>query len=625
MATRHVDRRSRSRCVACAVTIALLAGSACSGERPTGGDRSSTATPADPSRTSAPQSGEDARGPGSSTGHADDLGALERAGIQVVPDVASLASVDAPVVLVEAQANRLLADLDLGAGVLGATIDELVPLPPDVPPMSYLIAAWVSVGDTTAAITARTWMGEQAWDRAPEVRFPDAVVALFVNDIASAVDAAAEPDDGSLQIDTTGLLATPTEAAASGSAAQGFASVERTVRGVPAGPCSAVQQFLSSSLAAVVNALHINPVEGGGLFAGIANVFVNVFNTAVRLAARAIAGLIDELTAPVFDVIRAGIAALGVATQFASFFRDTKLTITTEPTGPYRFAIGAEPDIEGQLLARAHSLSGEWPAELVDCANATNVSLPKPIGPGAATTWTVRQPTPVISATSTTNPVGDDLIARLEFVTGRESDDDAKGSETNSAAFTTARIPRKDVDDLLQLGRDQARAALAILLGRIPIAPLRDLASAALRAVVDPVLARVDQEIAGAAGGMFALSGQHVVYVRFHIPPEPTTAPTTPPPTTPPTADFCAQLREMIYVAEFSDAPIVPWATDIVDRLERMKPSAPSDLVDDVDVLVRVYTAVAAEADILVLIDTTEPLPDASAALGAHCGINQTE
>jgi hypothetical protein len=613
MITRNVQQRRRRRSLACTVAIALLTASACSAERSTSSEPSSaTAFDEDETGSSAEATAADAR-------------STELTGIQVVPDIAGLTSIDSPVVLVEVQANRLLADLDLGAGVLGAAIDELVPLPPDIPPMSYLVAAWVSVGDTPAAVTARTWMGEQAWERAPEIRFPDAVVALFVNDVAAAVDAAAQPDDGSLQIDTSGLRLQIDEVSASEPAARGFAPVQRAARVVPSGPCSAVQQFLSSSLAAVVNALHVNPVQGGGLFAGIANVFVTVFNTAVQLAARAIAGLIEELTAPVFDIIRVGIATLGVATQFASFFRDTKLTITTQPTGPYRFAIGTESDIEGQLVARSDSLSGEWPTELVDCANATNVSLPTPIGAGADTMWTIRQPLPVISATSTTNQVGDDLIARLDFVTGRESDDDAKGTETNSAAFASARIPRKDVEDLLQLGRDQARAALTILLARIPIAPLRDLAAAALHAVVDPVLARVDQEISGAATGMFGLSGQHVVYVQFHIPPEPTTAPTTPPPTTSPPADFCAQLRELAQFAEFSDAPIVPWATEIVDRLERMKPSAPPDLVDDLDVLVRVYTAVAAEADILVLIDTTEPLPDASAALGAHCGINQSE
>lgn len=543
--------------------------------------------------------------------------ALDAAGIQVVERERDLVAIEAPVILTRVQSDRLLADVRPAVGVLGSALDGLAPLPADVPSMSYIVAAWVDSGTSVAAETARQWMGEQDWTQAPQVQFPEAVLAMFVNDFASMIDDAAPAGDETVVLDADAFVPPGPDDVEPLPSVSGFA------RSGFAGPCTAVQNFIGATITALVNALRIPKVNGGGILGDLLNAVTTIINVAIGFAAGAARVLIDELTAPVFDLIRVAVATIGIATQFTSFFRDHKLTVVVDPSQSardYRFAVGAEADIAGQFVARAPSLTGEWPSELVDCARSTGVTLPQAIGVGAETTWTVEQATAVIAPATLTTKVRDDHSARLDFTTGRESEEQAAGELRNAAARVTARIQRKDVEELLQLGRSQVALAKALVLGRVPL-PLRPVVEAALSAIIDPLLKRADAELAGAAAGIFALSGVGQVFVSFHVPPATTTTESTPPPTEP-DDDFCTQFRDLVDFVTTEDPDIVAWATEIVRRLEKMRPLAPGDLVDDVDVLLRVYRAVAAEASVLVLIETTEPLPQAAGALGDFCGIS---
>ena len=356
--------------------------------------------------------------------------------------------------------------------------------------------------------------------------------------------------------------------------------------------------------------------------AALGNIFVGVWNAAIGLASGVVNGLISTLTEPVVGVIRIAIATLGVATVFASYFRDTKLQVTLDPgqaAGGYRFAVGTEADITGQFLGRGESLTGRWPDALVDCAGAMGVPLPTALGPGAKAAWTVEQGTAVINPGALSTAVGADVTVHLPFATGRETEEQAKGELTNGTAYAKLRVPRTDVDDLLRLGRDQVVSAKTALLGRIPLAPLRDAADQLFSSIVDPVVARLDAEIAGAAAGLFTLSGTGMVTVSFHRPPDTTTSS---PPSTEPPQDFCTLYAAMVdWSAVNSPNPVVPWAQEIVRRLQEMRPIAPAEMVAYIDVELRVYQAVADSASVLVLIQTTEPLPEAAAALGAYCGL----
>ncbi len=549
-----------------------------------------------------------------------DPGAFEQAGIQIVPVETDFTEIEAPLVFTQVQADRILADVRPVFGAYGSALDQIAPLPADVPPVSYLIAAWVSAGETPGAETARGWMGEQPWERAPEVQFPDAVLALFVADMAAFVGESVVPDDGSIQIDASPFLPPgPFDVQPNGRSVPQFGES----RVILDGPCSTVQNFINGAFAALVNALHIQPVAGGGLLGDIANGFATIFNVAVGFAVGLLQGVVTKLTQPIFDVIRVAIATIGIATQFASLFRDTKLMVTLEPgqsSRDYRFAVGAEGDITGQFVARGESLTGKWPDALVDCAAATNVALPTVLGAGDPANWEVSQSKPVVFAATTATQVRADFTARLDFATGHESDEDAKGEATNSAAFAKVNIPRNDVEMLLKLGRDQIDVAKRALVAQVP-PPLDTLALVALSAIVDPIIARVESEIAGAAAGLFTLSGQQLVFVTFHKPPDTTTS-SAPPDTDPPDDQFCALFQDLVNFANQDFSDVTTWATEIVRRLNEMRPIAPAELLGDVDTMLRVYTAVAAAADILVLIQTVEPFPQATAEIGAFCGIS---
>ena len=172
--------RPRTRpCAAVCLAFALLATAvSCSDATPDDDAASTGAAPiatSDPPPASEPESattttqdaadptvaqGPDSATPGTTaidTGFVPgDPGALEAAGLQVVETEVDLTSIEAPMVLTRVQNDRLLADVDPVGGWLGSSIDELVPLPADVPPFSYFLASWVTTFDTPAALEITT-------------------------------------------------------------------------------------------------------------------------------------------------------------------------------------------------------------------------------------------------------------------------------------------------------------------------------------------------------------------------------------------------------------------------------------------------------------------------------------
>ena len=550
---------------------------------------------------------------------------LTQAGIQVLEDGDQLTEVTGPVLITRVQSDRMLADVGPQSGVLGMDLDAIAPLPADVPPMSYFVASWVTTADTVGAATARSWMGKQDWNDAPHVRFPDAVVLMFVQDAAVATQAEQPPVEPA--IDLSRFLPLGPEPV--GESASGFRAAPQRA---DAGPCTTVLNFVGTAIGSIVNALRITPIEGGGAVADVGNFFVGLINGAVALAGGIIQGLINTITAPVLALLRVGIGALAVSTIFVSLFRDLTVRVELVPgqgAQDYHFAVGDAADVKGQLVARSESLTGQWPGILTDCAQAVGMPLPTATGAGAPANWTIEQGAGLITTGNLAGKVGDDLSARLDFSLGRETViDHTKGNPSNSNVFVRVRIPRKAVEDLLQFGRDTVVSAKQALLSQVPLAPLRLLVDTALSAVIDPLLNKLQSEIVGGTAGRFTLSGIGQVNVGFHTPPATST---TPPPTTiPDTApddtvpgDFCALFSALVDFAASSDSvDIVPWAQEVVRQLEAMRPVAPAELLGDVDIMLGVYRAVVASADILTQIEVTLPLGEATARIAAICGIS---
>lgn len=534
------ERRS-SRAVIWIVVAAMLA-AACSGtdEEPDSIAPSAPPTATDgtgtPTGTTEPSSIDSSGSPGAEGSRDADVSELVDAGVVVIADEYEPVP-DAPFVVTQVQAERLVAGVDAG-GILGSEIDELAPVPEDVPPISYLLAAWVAVGETAAAQTARGWMGEQPWELAPSIVFPHAVVSLFVTDLATMVDAAADEAGADpfgegidpVDLDATGLRMQPAGLRSESAALLG---------GVANAPCSTVDKFLGDVIHGLFGALRLTvPSKTGGFFAKLAATLATVWNTVLDYAQGVVESVVGVLKEQVFDIIRLAVGALGVAEVVVSYFRDEVLTVAVEKVdagaaaGGWRFSIGDELPIRGMFVAKAKDLTGNWPRALLDCAKSAGAPLPKLIEPYAQATWTEDDPRNVIETEQLVGAVSDDLAARLAFNTGSESEEAAKGELTSGTATVTVTIPRPEIEQFVQLGRNQIENAWQHVLSTVPRGELRTAVDGLKQTVVQPTIDRVQSGLNNAVGGFFSLRGRQSVTVAFHIPPEPTT--TTEPPSTPP-------------------------------------------------------------------------------------------
>lgn len=587
----------------------------------------STTTPPDTSPSSAATTADSAAPGDQGAVQTADISVLTAAGLSIVPredqPVDPSVTDSGHLMVTSIQARRMVADVSPESGVLGSDIDAMIALPADLPPLSYLVAGWVSKGNSQSATTARSWMGDQDWTHAPTVRFPLAVLAMFVTELSVGTSGEMPP--------LHDPLATPSvdevQSTAFHSGGFGRSLPIAAAPRLAGGPCTAVTQFVSQSITGIFNALRISAPTGDGVFASIGKVLAGVINFGLSLAQSVVEGLVSAITAPVLNLIAIAVAALGVVTVIASFFTDTTMSVRIAPSNGTRFAVGEEGDIKGEFIATARDLTGDWPPVLKDCAAAAGVSLPELLPAGIPATWDVQDRGLIVTG-DRTGAVDADHSAHLTFVTGRETKEAAEqGAESTDGASVTVRIPRKEIDAILDFARSKVSDAQASILNKVPPA-IRGATMTALDSIVNPTLDRLQGEASDAAGGVFTLLGKATVFVLHHGTPETTTSSSTPdtePPDTAEQDDFCTQYAALlVFVRDNPPGDVVAWATEIVNRLNTMRPAAPAEVVGDVDVELRVYEAVAASADIRVLIQTTEPLPAAAAHIGAFCGLGPT-
>jgi hypothetical protein len=179
----------------------------------------------------------------------------------------------------------------------------------------------------------------------------------------------------------------------------------------------------------------------------------------------------------------------------ASYLKGQVLQVVVDPITTYRFAIGAEADRTGSFLGR-----------------------PAKAGGGKAT-WTVVRNDSVVAVGSLSGTVAGDRTARLPFTTGRETEQQAKGETVVGAAQVRLDVPREELGDLLNLGKEQL-FTLGAALTRVLPADVRRVVEPEVRKVIDPVVDRLSKEIANKAGGVFTLTGYGQVRVLHHRPPE---------------------------------------------------------------------------------------------------------
>ncbi len=451
---------------------------------------------------------------------ADVTNALTASGVVIVADEA--AAISAPTetsaILTVDEVERATAEMSGGDGTLGSDLDLAAALPADVPGVSYFIAAWISEAATPAALTAAAWMGDRDWQMAPAILFPLAVIDLFISDVGASLWAEAAEDglsDGS---------STSVDAVAGQPGPSRVASPLDN-------PCGAVSGFIAKTLDTVFGALRLSPAFLGDSDAArtVGGVIAGLWNGAVQFAKGAVSGLIDSLTAPIVAAIRFGLGALAAFTTIASYFKEYKLKVTTEPASGYRYAIGAEADLGGTFVAHQVDLSEQWPTALSKCAETLKVTLPEGISKTAIATWkqtaSADDPPGVITITGPLQAkVSSDGNARLTFKTGRETDEDAKGDLTRSNGVVIVKIPRKEFTGLFDIAKTQLGIAQDLLLANIPgdlPGELRNQASAQITKLTSGVIDDVNAQVSTELGdSIFGLSGTGFVSVAHHAPHE---------------------------------------------------------------------------------------------------------
>ena len=511
--------------------------------------------------------------------------------IRVVDDDRSAVPAGEGLVLTRGQIDLMVRESTQRGGVVGADLDRLSPAPAGVVPLSYLIGAWATLGATDGARRTAAAIGSVDYHHAPDVVFPTGALVLFLGDTAHAMASVPAP---------SGALPFARPNAEAGADA----------------PCSTVANFIDQALSGLFDALRISPTFLGneGAASALAGFLAGLWNTAVDFAQGVVKGLVSTLSAPVVGFIRTALGVMGVATTMLSYVKDWSLDVRTDPERPdgdlYRFAIGDEADRSGSFVATVPPAAADWPPALKDCAGATGVPLPQLAVPGAPALWKVTYNEGVITTKGAlTTPLGSDLTARLEFLTGREPQEFAQGDKVVGTALVSVKVPRGEITRFLEFVQAQMAAAEQILLAQVPTGVLHDQASAALQSFVQPVVDQLSSAVQDQADGLFSLRGEGVVAVTHHSAPEPPTSAGSGSSTTAESGDaaFCKALeatfawlqqavkdaadRLNAAVAAGADRKAmeeanVPLGQGMVERYTALRALAPASLLADFDVAI---------------------------------------
>ena len=421
-----------------------------------------------------------------------------------------------------------------GRGLLGATIDTMVGTDPKMPPLSYLVAGWVTGSTSPRAAYALELMGTRTWANAPAVIFPNLVLALYAADAAefasSLTGAAATTTESTPTTSASERLGpAPTESAGSAS------SVARSEFGVldhgraasagrrVAGLCSRVQGFVNGTVTALFDAIgHLAqpapPTSPHGIFgsfiAGLTagyGLAVGVVNGLIDAAHFLVQKLIGLVTQPVLGYIARIAGVVGTVSLVVSFLRPwTVRLVDTPPTT--RKAVGDEPGLAGTVTVVV-DLGGydEWPADIADCALNAGVALPplKPVG--APVIWTLTQSDSLaVAAASTPTVLDANGSAVYRYATTQESVETSRGDPASGVVTIHAAIRRPGVTDAQQAIADLAFSQIPDLIRPI----LQPLLQPTLTAVLDTIASYLES------------TADTQVTVSFHSPPATTTTST---------------------------------------------------------------------------------------------------
>lgn len=461
----------------------------------------------------------------------DDLArAIADSGFGVVASVGDPLS-EHLVTVTEHQLAVMADEVAAQSGLRGSDLDAAAPMPPDMPALSFWIAAWLHDAPTPRAQLAADWYEpETDWTQAPQLLYPRAVILMFVADIAEDMDRTSPPLDPDSQflIQAASPVASPTQTVL---AAGEFISIgdDAAGGGVVGAACEAISTFFGNQIAALFNALRLSDhwLGSGGVFGFIGGLVADLWNTVIGIASDVTVGLVRNLTRPVVEALATAVAVAGVVSQIGTYIQGWNIDVDADP-GMIAFAVGSAPDNVGKFEVTPHSAYRPWQPDLESCARSLGVTLPKLLEPGSPVEWTIKESSPgLIEVTSRDDVIREGAMPVLRYRAGREDSDD--GEFHLNRVDVSARIPRAELHNVLALVRNRLNATIDwIVSSTLRVPALADVVAAEIHRLLGPVLKDLDAAVTGQlAGTPLVVQGTTNLIVINHTPTTTTTSTTS--------------------------------------------------------------------------------------------------
>lgn len=393
--------------------------------------------------------------------------ALAAAGIDVVPDGAPRPGRG----MLTATVSQAMVWADQwrrAAGLTGSELRARFPTGDAAVPLDALMAAWLTTSVGAAPDAARRLADPAAIEDPQDFRYPWAVVAMFVQDVTRADEPASSPVP---------------------SGPSGF----RATGGGGFDPCGALSGMYESV---------VDKITSWFSTAGSDSKIIAIVGEAISLFGSFLGKAISTVLAPLLAPIKAAIGAVGLAASIAGALVPWTAQITASPTDA-AFGIEPAPGQQGRFVLQVSTPLPDWPVALKSCASLIGVDLP-PIQPtGSAVTWTFSGGGVATEAhRDATLTGGGDAAASLDFITGTETPEQAKGSVLIDPVSVSAQVTRDTT-------------ALTAVLNKVIGSVLGSLPDLIALLVIDPATEALTSVLQLA--GPEAKSGP--VYVTHHLPP----------------------------------------------------------------------------------------------------------
>lgn len=326
------------------------------------------------------------------------------------------------------QASNLARANRLGAGLTGEQLDRLVPTAADEWPMSYLATWWLLGAESPAVNAARALApslaaSDPATLDPSEAVFPNAVLALFVQDLVARVTAGST---------VAGVRrAAPVEPMAVDPRGAGVADA-----------CETIMKFYDGTIGKIVELLD-----------SVSDVLKDVFLEFVGLK-EPYKGLKPPGKSGPSPLSPAPFKALGFLIGLAGAVSPWVVAVTTTPGNEPPIAYGIAPGAGNRGIAKVTvdpGLDVEWPPFLKSCGALFGLQLPDLSPAGGVVAWDFiggAQATKV-DEFQVLGAEGDPYSATLTYETSVEdADTAARGTPITDVAVVSAQVTRPGTTNL---------------------------------------------------------------------------------------------------------------------------------------------------------------------------------